>query len=212
MAQNTVIKAEERKEFGKGASRRLRREWRLPGVLYGSHIDPIHFHVDLLEMTALVRHEGVNAVFELEIDGEQHLAMVKHVDQNVLTLDIDHIDLLAIKRGERVEVEVEVVTEGEVFPGAQLLQELDTVLVEADVLNIPEQITVNVEDLKAGTQITAGDLVLPEDVKLVQEAEDLVINVTEEEVAVDEDAEAAEAEAEAEAEKADDAEESSSEE
>lgn len=183
MAKTPVIKAEERKEFGKGPSRRLRREWRLPGVLYGSNTDNIHFHVDLLEMQALVRNNGTNAVLELEIDGQQHLAMVKHVDQNVLTFDIDHIDLLSIKRGEKVEVDVPVVTEGEVAPGSQLLQEADTLLVEADVLNIPEELTVNVEGLEAGAQITAADVTLPSGVTLIAEPEDLVVNVTFEEVA-----------------------------
>ncbi|AKK10751.1 50S ribosomal protein L25/general stress protein Ctc [Corynebacterium uterequi] len=184
MADSPIIKAESRDEFGKGASRRLRRAGRLPGVLYGSHIDePVHFHVDLLEMTAIVRNDGVNAIVELEVDGEQHLAMVKHVDQNVLTLKIDHIDLLGIKRGEKVEVEVPVVTEGEVAPGAQLLQEADTVLIEVDALKIPDEITVNIEGLAAGTQITAAELALPAGVTLIVEGETLVINVTEEEVA-----------------------------
>ncbi|GAB3939306.1 50S ribosomal protein L25/general stress protein Ctc [Corynebacterium tapiri] len=194
MAQTPVIKAENRTEFGKGASRRLRRDWRLPGVLYGHGIDPIHFHVDLLEMTALVRNDGVNAVLELEIEGEQHLAMVKHVDQNVLTLDIDHIDLLAIKRGEKVEVEVPIITEGEVAPGAQLLQDVDSILVEVDALKIPEELTVNVEGLEIGTQITAGELTLPDACTLLAEEDTLVINVTEEEIPdVPEEGEEAEA-------------------
>lgn len=183
MAKTPVLSAEERKEFGKGPSRRLRVQRRLPGVLYGANTDNVHFHVDLLEMQALVRNNGTNAVLELEIDGEKHLSMVKHVDQNVLTFDIDHIDLLSIKRGEKVEVEVPVVTEGEVAPGAQMLQEVDNLLIESDVLSIPEELTVDVEGLTPGTQVTAGEVPLPEGVTLVGEPEDLVINVTFEEVA-----------------------------
>lgn len=194
MADTPVIKAELRTEFGKGVARRLRRDWRLPGVLYGSDRETLHFHADLLEMTALVRNDGTNALLELEIDGEQHLAMVKHVDQNVLTFDIDHIDLLSIKRGEKVEVEVPVVTTGEVFSGAQLLQEQDFIQIEIDALKIPEEIVIDVEGMEAGTQISAGEIKLPEGATLVEDAENLVINVTFEEVAdvPEEDEEAAE--------------------
>ena len=143
-----VVKAEARNEFGKGAARRLRREWKVPGVIYGPNTDPIHFAVPLLEIETLIRYNGVNAVLELEIDGEQHLTMVKQIEQNVLTLDIDHIDLLSIRRGEKVEVEVPVMLEGEPAPGMMSVQDADVLLVEADVLNIPEEITVSIEGLE----------------------------------------------------------------
>lgn len=196
MAETPVIKAEERKEFGKGASRRLRRDGRLPGVLYASHQEPVHFHADLIEVQALIRRDGVNAVLALDMNGEEYLAIVKVIDQNILTLDIDHLDLQSVKRGEKVEVEVSVLPEGEIHPDAMLIQELDTILVEADALNIPEEITVSVEGLEAGEQILAGDITLPDGVTLIQEAEDLVINVTHEEVAEipEDDEEAAEGE------------------
>lgn len=183
MAETPVIKAELREEFGKGAARRLRREWRLPGVLYGNKAENIHFHADLLEMQALIRNDGTNAVLELEIDGEQHLAMVKHIDQNVLTLDIDHIDLLNIKRGEKVEVEVPVLAVGEIAPAAQLLYEVDNIVVLVDALKIPEEIEINVEGLEAGTMVNAGDITLPEGVELIDDPETLVLNITHEEVA-----------------------------
>lgn len=196
MAETTVIKAEARTEFGKGAARRLRRDFRLPGVIYASHHEPIHFHADLLEIHTLLRYEGVNAVVEIEIDGEQHLCMVKAIDQNVLTLDVDHLDMLSIKRGEKVEVEVPVVTEGEVFSGAMLIQELDTLTIVADALKLPEEILVSVEGIEAGNQILAGDITLPEGVELIDEADALVLNITHEEVAdVPEEGEEADAEA-----------------
>ena len=183
MAQRPVIKAEARTEFGKGVARRLRREWKVPGVIYGSHQEPVHFAVPLLDIQSLVRNNGVNAVLELEIDGEQYLTMVKHVDQNVLTFDIDHVDLLAIKRGEKVEVEVPVVTEGEVAPGAMLMQDVDVIDVEADVLSIPEEITIDVEGLEVGAQITAGDIRMPANTTLVSDPETLIVNVVVPEVA-----------------------------
>lgn len=197
MAETTIIQAQARTEFGKGAARRLRRDFRLPGVIYASHHEPIHFHADLLEIHALLRNEGVNAVVEIEIDGEQHLCMVKAIDQNVLTMDVDHLDMFSIKRGEKVEVEVPVITEGEVFSGAMLIQELDTLTIVADALTLPEEIVVSVEGIEAGNQILAGDIALPEGVELIDEADALVLNITHEEVSdvpeEDEEAEATEA-------------------
>ena len=186
----TVIAAERREEFGKGSARRLRREGKIPGVLYEKGIDNVHFAVDLIEMTAIVRNDGTNAIVELEIDGEKLLAMVKHVDQNVLTLDIDHIDLFGIKRGEKVTVEVPVVTEGEAAPDAVVFQEGDVVEIEIDALSIPDEITVSIEGKEIGDQITAADLELPAGAELITEPETLIVNVTYEQVDEELEAEA----------------------
>ena len=211
MAQRPVIKAEARTEFGKGVARRLRREWKVPGVIYGSHQEPVHFAVPLLDIQSLVRNNGVNAVLEMEIDGEQYLTMVKHVDQNVLTFDIDHVDLLAIKRGEKVEVEVPVTLTGEPAPGTMHIQDADVLLVEADVLNIPEEIEVSIEGLEDGAVITAGDVTMPEDTTLVAEEDTVIVSISLPEVdeELEEAAEAAEeGGADAGAESAEDSEES----
>ena len=194
MAQRPVIKAEARTEFGKGVARRLRREWKVPGVIYGSHQEPVHFAVPLLDIQSLVRNNGVNAVLELEIDGEQYLTMVKHVDQNVLTFDIDHVDLLAIKRGEKVEVEVPVTLTGEPAAGTMHIQDADVLLVEADVLNVPEEIEVSIEGLEDGAVITAGDVTMPEDTTLVAEEDTVIVSISLPEVdeELEEAAEAAE--------------------
>ena len=188
-SERPVVKAEVRSEFGKGFARRLRAAGKIPGVVYGHAVDVLHFAVDRLEMTALVRNHGVNAVFELELEGEQHLVMVKHVDQNVLTFNIDHIDLLSIKRGEKVEVEVPVVLEGEPAPGLMSIQDADVLLVEADVLNIPEEIAVSIEGLEDGTVVTAGDITLPEGTTLVAEEDTVIVSISEPQV--DEELEAA---------------------
>ena len=194
MAQRPVIKAEARTEFGKGVARRLRRDWKVPGVIYGAHQEPVHFAVPLLDIQSLVRNNGVNAVLELEIDGEQYLTMVKHVDQNVLTFDIDHVDLLAIKRGEKVEVEVPVTLTGEAAPGTMHIQDADVLLVEADVLNIPEEIEVSIEGLEDGAVVTAADLTMPEDTTLVAEEDTVIVSISLPEVdeELEEAAEAAE--------------------
>ncbi|OEY23567.1 50S ribosomal protein L25/general stress protein Ctc [Corynebacterium sp. Marseille-P4321] len=190
----TVIQAERREEFGKGSARRLRRDGKIPGVLYEKGIDNVHFAVDRIEMTAIVRNEGTNAIVELEVDGEKLLSMVKYIDQNVLTLEIDHIDLLGIKRGEKVVVEVPVVTEGEAAPDAVVLQEADVVEIEIDALNIPDEIAVSIEGKEIGDSIYASDIKLPEGAELISDPETLLVNVTYQEV--DEELEAAAAEAE----------------
>ena len=182
---NPVIKAEKREEFGKGASRRLRAAGRVPGVLYSSGEDNLHFHVDILEISALVRNDGTNAILELDIDGEKNLAMVKN---------IDHIDLLGVKRGEKVNVEVPVTYEGEAAADAVVLQELDVVEIEVEALKIPDEIIVSIEGKEIGDQIFASDLQLPEGAELLTDPEFLVINVTYEQV--DEELEAAAADVE----------------
>lgn len=189
-----LVKVEKREEFGKGAARRLRREGRIPGVLYEAGIDNVHFSVDRIEISAIVRNEGVNAILELEYEGEKLLCMVKHVDQNVLTLDIDHIDVLGIKRGEKVNVEVPVVTTGEAHPDAVVLVENDLIEIEIDALSIPDELEVSIEGKEIGDQILAGDVVLPEGAELLSDPEDLLVNFTYEQV--DEDLEEAAEEAE----------------
>ncbi|MGX0630415.1 large subunit ribosomal protein L25 [Corynebacterium afermentans] len=190
----TVIKGERREEFGKGSARRLRRDGKIPGVLYEKGIENIHFAVDLIEMTAIVRNDGANAIVELELDGEKLLAMVKHIDQNVITLDIDHIDLLGIKRGEKVTVEVPVAMEGEAAPGAVVLQETDYVEIEIDALSIPDELTVSIEGKEIGDALYASDVKLPEGAELISDAETLIVNVTYEQVDEDLEAEAEAAE------------------
>ncbi|HCT14797.1 50S ribosomal protein L25/general stress protein Ctc [Corynebacterium nuruki] len=172
------IAAQPRTEFGKGAARRLRRAWRVPGVVYASHQEPVHVSFDLLEFQGIVRNHGVNALVDVDVDGEKYLAIIKSVDQNVLTFDIDHADLLAVKRDETVAVDVQVLVEGELEPGVEYIQDADTVTVEANVLNIPEELTVSLVGKQIGDQILASDVELPEGATLVSDPETLVVNFT----------------------------------
>ncbi|MDN6439679.1 MAG: 50S ribosomal protein L25, partial [Corynebacterium nuruki] len=103
---------------------------------------------------------------------------IKSVDQNVLTFDIDHADLLAVKRDETVAVDVQVLVEGELEPGVEYIQDADTVTVEANVLNIPEELTVSLAGKQIGDQILASDVELPEGSTLVSDPETLVVNFT----------------------------------
>ena len=170
------LAATPRTEFGKGAARRARRAGLIPVVVYGPGFEPKHINVERLEFTAIVRNHGLNTVVSVDIDGGKQLAMIKAVDQNVLSLEIDHADLLAIHRGEEVEVEVPVVSTGETGPGAMVIQEADTIRVTADVLSIPDEIAVPLDGREIGSQIHAGDIALPEGVTLADDAELLVFN------------------------------------
>ncbi|WP_410171073.1 50S ribosomal protein L25/general stress protein Ctc [Corynebacterium marambiense] len=174
------LEAAPRTEFGKGAARRARRDGLIPVVIYSKSIDePLHITVDRLNFTAIIRNHGVNAVVDVDIEGEKQLAIVKHIDQNVLTFDIDHVDLLAISRGEKIEVEVPVVHTGEPAPGAMVIQDADFLAVEAPVLSIPEEFEIDIEGLEIGTQITAADVKLDEGITLVSDPETLIINIVE---------------------------------
>lgn len=172
----TTLAAQARNEFGKGASRRLRAAGRVPAVIYASHQEPVHVSLDRLELTAAVRKHGSNALLSVDAEGEDHLVLIKAIDQNVLTYNIDHIDLLAVNRNETVEVDVPVVLTGDQTPGVEVMQDADAVTIEANVLSIPEEITASVEGKEIGDQILAGDLALPEGVTLVSDAELLVVN------------------------------------
>ncbi len=171
------IDAETRTEFGKGAARRTRRAGRIPAVLYGHGTAPQHVSLPELEFKRVVREQGRNAVLTVNIDGTPQLALTKTVVQHPIRPYIEHVDLLVIRRGEKVEVEVQLVVTGEAAPGTLVTQELNTLLVEADVSSIPESIEVSVEGARIGTQIQAADVVLPEGTELKSDAELLVANV-----------------------------------
>lgn len=199
MAKSKIhdLSAQARTEFGKGAARRTRRAGRIPAVIYGTSIDaPVHVSFEELEFNTLLRYNGLNTLVNVDVDGEKQLAMIKSVDQNPLTFDFDHADLLAVSAGETVEVEIPVVVEGEGAPGTMIMQDADSVLVEAPALSIPDEFVVSVEGLEVGAQITASDVKLPKGVTLSDDPELLIVNVVAPE---DNEAEADEAAAEVDA-------------
>lgn len=172
------IEAETRTEFGKGAARRTRRAGKIPAVLYGHGTDPQHLALPSLEFARVVRDQGRNAVIELDVTGgSTQLALTKTVVVHPIRPYIEHVDLLIIKRGEKVVVDVQVVVTGDADPGTMIAQDLNTIEVEADVLSIPESIEVSVEGLSIGTQILAAAVVLPTGVELRTDPEALVVNV-----------------------------------
>lgn len=166
-----------RTETGKGASRRARREGRIPAVLYGHGTDPQHLELPGHDYAAVLRHAGTNAVLTLDIEGTEQLALTKALDVHPIRRTIQHADLVVVRRGEKVVVEVGIEVEGDAAPGTLVRHEANSVEVEADVSSIPEQLTVSVEDAEAGTQITAGQITLPTGVNLISDPELLVVNV-----------------------------------
>jgi large subunit ribosomal protein L25 len=171
------IDAETRTEFGKGAARRTRRAGKIPAVLYGHGTDPQHLSLPELEFKRIVRDQGRNAVLTLNIGGTPQLALTKTVVSHPIRPYIEHVDLLVIRRGEKVGVDVSVLIVGDAAPGTLVNQELNAIQVEADVSSIPEQIEVSVEGLAAGTMIQASQVELPEGTTLLTDPEILVVNV-----------------------------------
>lgn len=170
------IAAEVRSEFGKGAARRTRRENKVPAVIYGHGADPVH--VSLPGHDLMMALKTANALLSIDIDGRKELVIPKAVQRDALKGFIKHVDLLAVKRGEKVSVEVAVHTEGELAPGPFLLENvLSTLTVEAEATHIPESVTVSVEGLEAGASIVAKDVPLPEGTTLVTDEDAVVIQV-----------------------------------
>lgn len=172
------LAAERRTEFGKGAARRTRRAGKIPAVLYGHGTDPQHVALPALEFARVVREQGSNAVLSLELgNGANQLALTKTITVHPIRDYIEHVDLLLIRRGEKVSVEVPVVVTGEAAPDSLVTQAANALQVEADVLNIPDQFEVNVEGAQIGTQLLAGQVSLPDGVTLETDPEALVVNV-----------------------------------
>lgn len=184
-SQHPRVASTPRTETGKGASRRARREGLFPAVLYGHNTVPQHLLIEAKEFAAVLRHNGLNAVVSLEIDGDEQLALTRQVDMHPVRNYIEHVDLLVVRRGEKVIVEVPVIIEGEAAPKTLVIQDSTYIEIEADALNLPDELIVSVEDVPAVTNITADQVPLPEGASLVSDPELLVVSVNEAPTAAD---------------------------
>jgi large subunit ribosomal protein L25 len=191
------ITAELRTEFGKGAARRIRRENKIPAVVYGHGAEPIHVTLPGHATLMALRHHGQNALLELDIDGKTQLALTKQVQVDNLRRVIEHIDFVAVIAGEKVTVEIAIHTTGEAAPGTVVTLEHAAIAVEAEATHVPEGLEVSIEGLEAGTIVTAGQIALPQGVTLVTDAEANVVNVAAAPTAAQVEAELEAAEAEA---------------
>lgn len=182
------IAVEQRNEFGKGAARRTRRAGQIPAVLYGHGSDPKHLSLPSVEFARAIRENGNNAVLTLEVAGSgKELALTKTITAHPIKGYIEHVDLLLVKRGEKVVVNVPIVVSGDAASGALVSQELTEVEVEAEALHIPEQIELSIEGTEIGTQLHASDLKLPKGTTLVSDPETMVVNVSEASASMEED-------------------------
>jgi large subunit ribosomal protein L25 len=188
--------AELRENFGKGYARRLRAAGRIPAVIYGHGTDPQHVSLPGHETMLLLRK--ANAILELDIAGKNEMVLVKDVQKDPVRQLIEHLDLIIVKRGEKVHVEVPIHLEGESFSGTIAMQDLNTLRLEAEATHIPERITVDIEGAEEGTQIHAKDLVLPSGSTLLDDPDALVVNIIVPAAAIAEEAEGEAAEGEAE--------------
>jgi large subunit ribosomal protein L25 len=177
---DTRIAAETRTEFGKGAARRTRRAGKVPAVLYGHGTDPVHLSFDTVEFAAVLRENGRNALLTITgLEGQPPMALAKSIVRDPIKGFFEHVDLVLVRRGEKVQVDVRLVLMGDAASGTLVFQNEDTLTIEADATNIPEEIPVVIEDAEIGTQINAGDIRLPDGAELVTDADILVVNVTE---------------------------------
>ncbi|MBN9606337.1 MAG: 50S ribosomal protein L25/general stress protein Ctc [Actinomycetales bacterium] len=204
MADDNKLSAEKRTEFGKGAARRIRAAHKIPAVIYGHGADPQHVTLPGHETSLLLRK--ANALLTLDIEGAEQLALVKDVQKDPVRQLIEHIDLVVVRRGEKVTVDVPVHVEGESAPGTIVGTDHTALTLEVEATHIPERLTVSVEGLEEGVRIHAGDVELPAGATLVTDAEALVVAINTPAAPVEDDA--AEGEESAEAEAGDAAEES----
>jgi len=199
MSDDNKLEAQVRDQFGKGAARKIRAIGKVPAVIYGHGTEPQHITLPAHEVGLILRK--ANAVLELDIEGKHELALVKDVQKDPVRQIIEHIDLIIVKKGEKVTIDVPVHVEGESFAGTIVALDATTLTVEAEATHIPERLVVNIEGAEEGTHVLAKDVELPKGSTLVSDPETLVVNVTAPaKVDLGEEAEAAEAEGEAAAE------------
>ena len=189
------LTAELRTEFGKGAARRIRRADKIPAVLYGHGTDPIHITLPGHETLLALRTD--NALLAIDVDGESRLALPKQVQRDPIKRNIEHVDLVIVRRGEKVSVDVAIHIEGEAAADTLVVVDRNVVTLEAEATNIPTWVSVSIEGMEPGSQILASDLQLPEGSVLGVDPEVLIVNITNAPSQEALEAELAEAEAEA---------------
>jgi large subunit ribosomal protein L25 len=196
MSMAEKITAEPRTEFGKGAARRIRRSDKVPAVIYGHGNDPIHIALPGHDAMMALKHGGANALLEIEIDGKTQLGLTKQIQVDPITRFLEHVDFVAVRKGEKVTVDVPVHLVGEAGPDTLVVTENATISLEAEATHIPEFIEVSIEGAGVGTQILASQLNLPAGSTLLTEDETLIVNVTNAPTEEEIEAELEEAEAE----------------
>ena len=174
------ISAEPRTEFGKGGARRTRRAGKVPAVLYGHGEQPRHIALPAREFAAAIRHGGLNQVFTIDVVGGtgSTLALPKAIQRDPIKETYEHVDLIIVKRGEKVQVDVPVTLVGEAARNTLVVNESNTLAVTAEAMHLPSGFEVSIEGLEAGSQVTAGDVTLPEGTELAVDPDFVLAMVT----------------------------------
>jgi large subunit ribosomal protein L25 len=173
------LSAEPRTEFGKGGARRTRRAGKIPAVIYGHGADPRHVSLPAREFGHAIKHGGANVLLTLDLEGSQQLAIPKAIQRHPIKGVYEHVDLLAVRRGEKVRIEVPLTVVGEIVRGGLLAQENMTVSIEAEATHLPTEIEVSIENLEIGSHVTAADLNLPAGSVLAGEPEQVMLLIQE---------------------------------
>jgi len=170
------VEVDLREKFGKGAARKLRVLGMIPAVIYGHGTEPVHVSLPAHRMGLLLRR--ANAILDLDINGKSQLVLVKDVQKDPVLAIIEHVDLIVVRKGEKVQVEVQVHMTGETAPGTLADFDTKTLLLEVAATDIPENVTVSIEGLEDGAQIHAKDIILPAGAVLISEPDTLVVVVS----------------------------------
>ncbi|RWZ49612.1 50S ribosomal protein L25/general stress protein Ctc [Labedella phragmitis] len=176
MSDDNKVIAEARESFGKGAARKIRAAGKIPAVIYGHGTDPQHVTLPGHQMLLIVRK--ANQIITLDIAGTEQLVLVKDVQRDPVLSIIEHIDLVVVRKGEKVTVDVPVVLEGESAPGTISNLDANSISLEVSATDIPERVVVSVEGLAEGVQISAADLELPTGATLLSDPETLIVAIS----------------------------------
>jgi large subunit ribosomal protein L25 len=173
------LSAEIRTEFGKGGARRTRRAGKVPAVLYGHGAEPKHISLPAREFANAIKRGGSNVLLTLSIDGKDELALPKAIQRHPIKPDIEHVDLISVRLGEKIIVDVQLTIVGEVVSGGLVAQEATTLSVEAEATNLPSSFEISIAGVAIGTQITAADVTLPGGTVLAGDPDQILIIIQE---------------------------------
>ena len=165
-----------RTKFGKGAARSIRREHNIPAVMYGHGTEPVH--ISLPGHETMMALKVSNALLTIVIDGKDHLALAKDIQRDPVKTLIEHVDLVVVRKGEKVNVDVPIHLVGEAAIETVVALENNTVELAVEATQIPDRLEVSIEGLTAGTRLHASDLVLPTGAELLTDADILIVNIT----------------------------------
>ncbi|HSY15367.1 MAG TPA: 50S ribosomal protein L25/general stress protein Ctc [Jatrophihabitantaceae bacterium] len=171
------LSAEARTEFGKGGARRTRRAGKIPAVIYGHGADPRHVSLPTREFTNAIKHGGSNVLLTLDLDGEQQLAIPKAIQRDPIKDVFEHVDLLAVRLGEKVTIVVPLNVVGTLARGALLAVESNSVSLEAEATHLPSGVDVDITPFEIGQQVKASDLVLSAGSSLAGDADQVLLIV-----------------------------------